>query len=50
LTTSGGNVNCDWKPTSQGTVSITASIFQGGVYKSSTPVLTLSTTRRTGLR
>jgi hypothetical protein len=34
----------------QGVVAITASISQGGVFKSSSPVLTFSSAKRTGTR
>jgi hypothetical protein len=50
LSTSGGNVSCSWKPTIQGVLTITAAIYQGGELKSTSPVLTLSSQRRTGSR
>lgn len=45
-----GNVTCNWKPSVQGIIAISAAISQGGVFKSSSPVLTFSSARRTSTR
>jgi hypothetical protein len=50
ITTSGGIVTCNWKPTLQGAVKVTAAIYQNGVLKSTSPVLTLGAQRRVGTR
>lgn len=50
ISTSGGNVTCNWKPIVGKVINITASIFQNGVLKSTSPVLTLTSTKRTGTR
>lgn len=50
IATSGGNVTCNWKPTSQGLASITASIYQNGILKKTSSVIVLTATRRTGAR
>jgi hypothetical protein len=50
ISTSGGNVTCNWKPTLQGAIRITASMYQNGVFKATSPVLTLTSQRRTGTR
>jgi hypothetical protein len=50
IITAGGNVTCDWKPTVQGAIKITASIYQNGVFKASSPVLVLTTAKRTSTR
>lgn len=50
ISTSGGNVVCNWKPKIQSNSKITASIYQNGILKSSSPAITLNATRRTGRR
>lgn len=50
MTTSGGNVTCNWKPATLKSVRITASIFQSGVLKTTSSVLNVSTAKRAGTR
>jgi hypothetical protein len=50
ISTAGGNVTCNWKPTVQGTTSIVASIYQSGVLKSSSTAMNLGTVKRAGPR
>jgi hypothetical protein len=50
ISTSAGNVTCNWKPSAKGNVSITASIYQNGILRSSSPVLVLTSTKRTNTR
>lgn len=50
ISTSGGNVVCNWKPKIQSNSKITASIYQNGTLKSTSTAIILNATRRTGLR
>ena len=50
ISTSGGNVICNWKPKIQSSSKITASIYQNGILKSTSAAIMLNATRRTGFR
>lgn len=50
ISTSGGNVVCNWKPKIQSSSKITASIYQNGILKSTSAAIMLNATRRTGFR
>jgi hypothetical protein len=45
-----GNVTCNWKPTTQGPITLIAAIYQAGTFKSSSPALLLGAAKRTGTR
>lgn len=48
--TSSGTVSCNWKPSTQKAVNLTASIVVGGSNYVTSPVLPVTVARRTGLR
>jgi hypothetical protein len=48
--TSAGQVTCDWKPTTQRTVNLTAEIIIGGTPYVTSSVLPIAVTKRTGRR
>ena len=50
ISTSGGNVVCNWKPKIQSSSKITASIYQNGILKSTSAAMILNATKRTGRR